>query len=137
MALPASLTNEWLESWEFDGWMTDWNAKGHQVWRLGMKKFGNRLPWVMEAELSNGQTWQIYVDSHTGDAFRQSLIDPDGNETLVLEFGEYRDVDGFRLPHEVRYHDGDRLLAIDRVESISVTVDNQVGPTDSAVANSK
>lgn len=136
-ALPASFTNEWLESWEFDGWMTDWKAKGHQVWRLGMKKFGNRLPWVMEAELNNGQTWQIYVDSHTGDAFRQSLIDPDGKETLVLEFGGYRDVDGFRLPHEVRYYEGDRLLAIDRVENISVTVDNQAESTESAVASSQ
>ncbi len=58
-------------------------------------------------------------------------------ETLILEFGEYRDVGGFRLPHEVRYYEGDRLLAIDRVESISVTVANQAGPADAAVASSK
>jgi len=57
--------------------MTDWKAKGHQVWRLGMKKFGDRLPWVMEAELSNVQVWNIYIDSHTGDAFRHSLIGPE------------------------------------------------------------
>ena len=83
-----------------------------------------RLPWVMEAELGNGQVWNIYVDSHTGDAFWQSLVNPDGDETLALEFDEYRDVDGFRLPYEVRYYKGNLLLAIDRVESVSVTVDN-------------
>ncbi len=136
LAMPASLTSKWLESWEFDGWMTDWKAKGHQVWRLGMKKFGDRLPWVMEAELGNGQVWNIYVDSHTGDAFRQSLVNPDGEETLVLVFNDYRDVDGFRLPHEVRYYEGDRLLAIDRIESISVTVDDQAGPSGPEVAGS-
>ena len=34
--LPATYQDEILSSFEFDGWMTDWKAKGHQVWRLGM-----------------------------------------------------------------------------------------------------
>ena len=64
-------------------------------------------------------------------------MDQDGKEMLVLEFGEYRDVDGFRLPHEVRYYEGDRLLAIDRVESISVTVEDQAGSSGSTGASSQ
>jgi hypothetical protein len=122
IGLPKSLQDELLASYEFDGWMTDWKAKGHQVWRLGMKKYQERLPWIMEAELTNGRTWHIYVDSHTGDAFRQALIDESGTETLAVEFDDYRDVDGFRLPHEVRYYDGARLLATDRFTQIAVTV---------------
>ena len=120
--LPAAYQDEILSSYEFDGWMTDWKAKGHQVWRLGMKKIGERLPWLMEAELTNGRTWHIYVDSHTGDAFRSALIDADGKETVRIEYSEYRESDGFRLPHQIEYFDGDRLLATDRFSKVSVTM---------------
>lgn len=112
--MPGSIQDELLASYDFDGWMTEWKNKDHQVRRLGMKKYGERLPWLMEAKLANGRTWHIYVDSHTGDAFRQALLGTDGQETLAVEFEDYRDVDGFRLPHEVRYLDGDHTLARDR-----------------------
>jgi hypothetical protein len=126
MGLPVTFQDELLRSFEFDGWMTDWKAKGHQVWRLGMKKVGGRLPWIMEAELANGRTWHIYVDSHTGDAFRQALMGADGKEMIALEFDDYRESDGFRLPHQVRYFNGDRLLATERFDQIEVTVTSDV-----------
>lgn len=118
--MPGPIQEELLTSYDFDGWMTEWKDKGHQVWRLGMKKHADRLPWIMAAQLASGQTWHIYVDSHSGDAFRQALLGTDGQETLALEFSDYREVDGFRLPHEVRYLDGDRTLARDRFERIHV-----------------
>ena len=118
--LPIAYQDEVLSSYEFDGWMTDWKDKGHQVWRLGMKKDGERLPWLMEAELTNGRTWQIYVDSHTGDAFRSSLIDSEGNEKIRIEYSVYKTADGFRLPHQIQYFEDDQLLATDRFSQISV-----------------
>ncbi len=124
-ALPLSLRDDLLASYEFDGWMTDWKAKGHDVYRLGMKKYNKRLPWLMEAKLTNGRTWQIYVDSHSGDAFRQVLIGPDGEETLAVEFDDYRDADGFRLPHEIRYYHTGTLLATDRFQRIDITTTPQ------------
>jgi hypothetical protein len=123
--LPIAYQNEVLSSYEFDGWMTDWKDKGHQLWRLGMKKVDERLPWLMEAELTNGRTWHIYVDSHTGDAFRNSLIDSDGNEKIRIEYSDYKDIDGVRLPHQIEYFDGDRLLATDRFSRISVRMAEQ------------
>ncbi len=122
MGMPVTFQDELLRSFEFDGWMTDWKVKGHQLWRLGMKKIGDRLPWIMEAELVNGRTWQIYVDSHSGDAFRQALIGADGKEMIVLEFDDYRESDGFRLPYQVRYFDEGRLIATERFDHIKVTV---------------
>lgn len=122
LGLPVAYRDELLQSFEFDGWMTNWKAKGHQVWRLGMKKIAGRLPWVVEAELANGRTWHIYVDSHTGDAFRQALIGADGQEMMVLEFDDYRESGGFRLPHQVRYFDAEGLLATERFEHIEVIV---------------
>jgi hypothetical protein len=129
--LPADVQDELLASYEFDGWMTDWKAKGHKLRRLGMKKHGDKLPWMMEVELANGRTWHIYVDSHSGDAFRQTLIDADGQETLAVEFDNYRDVDGFRLPHEIRYFSRGRLLATDRFRRIVV----ESGPSATASAD--
>jgi len=130
--LPASFQDEMLVSYEFDGWMTDWKAKGHQVWRLGMKKLDERLPWLMEAELTNGRTWHIYVDSHSGDAFRSTLVDADGNERLRIEYADYQEADGFRLPHRIRYFEDDRLLATDRFSTIEVTL---APPTGEVAAN--
>lgn len=117
---PTAIPEEFLTSWEFDGWITEWKDKGHSLRRLGMKKLDDRLPWLMEAELANGRTWHIYVDSHTGDAFRQALIGPNGEESVVLEFSDYREANGFRLPHRVDYHEGDERVATDRFERIVV-----------------
>lgn len=118
--LPIAYQDEFLMSYEFDGWMTDWKAKGHEVWRLGMKKDGGKLPWLMEAELTNGRTWHIYVDSHTGDAFRSTLIDSDGNEKIRIEYSNYKEADGFRLPHQIQYFQEGQLLAVDRYSNITV-----------------
>jgi hypothetical protein len=128
--LPVSFQDEVLVSYEFDGWMTDWKDKGHQVWRLGMKKVGDRLPWIMEAELSNGRTWHIYVDSHTGDAFRTVLIDADGNEKYRVEYADYKEADGFRLPHQIQYFEENRLLATDRFSSVHVTMSASTSEED-------
>lgn len=128
--LPANIQDELLASYDFDGWMTEWKDKGHQLWRLGMKKYGDKLPWLVEVELTNGRTWHIYVDSHTGDAYRQALVGPDGQETLVVEFDDYRDVGGFRLPHAVRYFEANRLLATDHFQRIDI--DTASAPTASA-----
>ena len=121
MSLPSEFMDEFLASYDFDGWMTQWKDKGNKLRRLGMQKLDDRLPWIIEAELANGRTWHIYVDSHTGDVFRQALIDADGQESLVVEFDAFDDVQGYRLPAEVRYYSGKTLLATDRFNSITVT----------------
>ncbi len=122
-ALPSDIRVELLASYDFDGWMTDWKSKGYQTRRMGMVKYQDRLPWLIKTELNNGRMWHVYVDSHTGDAFRQALIGPDGMELIALEFGDYRDVDGFRLPHQVKYFRGENLIAVDQYARIDVIVE--------------
>ena len=119
--LPVPIQDDFLASFEFDGWMTDWKAKGHNAVRLGMKKYGNRLPWLVQVELNNGRTWHVFVDSHTGDAFRVELIDDAGRLSIAVEYDDFREIDGTRLPYEVRYFEGDRLLATDRFIEIEVS----------------
>ena len=84
------------------------------------QKHGNRLPWLVEVELTNGRTWHIYVDSHTGDAFRVESVDDADQRSIAVEYDDYREVDGTRVPYEARYFDGDRLLATDRFTDVSV-----------------
>ncbi len=122
--LPNDIRVELLASYDFDGWMTDWKSKGHQTKRLGMRKLADRLPWIVESKLNNSRIWHSYIDSHTGDVFRHALISADGQEIIALEYADYRDVDGFRLPHEVSYHHGEQLVAIDRFHQITVTTED-------------
>ncbi len=121
MGLPREFTDELLASYDFDGWMTEWKDKGNKLRRLGMQKMGDRLPWIIEAELANGRTWHIYIDSHTGDVYRQALIDADGQESLIVEYDNFDEAQGYRLPAEVRYYRGETLLATDRFNSFAIT----------------
>lgn len=122
-ALPNDIQVELLASYDFDGWMTDWKSKGYQTKRLGMVKYKDKLPWLMAVTLNNGRTWHVYVDSHTGDAFRQALIGPDGKEMIALEFDDYRDVDGFRLPYQTNYFHGEKLVAVDQYDQVDVIIE--------------
>ncbi len=131
---PAALVNDYMTSFEFDGWLTEWKDMGRRLKRLGMKKFGDRLPWLLEATLFNGKTWRIYVDSHTGDAFRVALIDSSNRETTVIEYSDYRDVAGYRLPHRVDYYDEDRILVTDRFDLIEVEVHEEGSSAEQIVA---
>jgi hypothetical protein len=120
--LPADFLKEFLASYDFDGWMTEWKDKGYQLSKLGMEKLGDRLPWLLEVKLSNGRTWRIYVDSHTGDAFRSVLLDEEGAERIRIDYADYRTADGFRLPHRIQYFEEGRLLATDRFSAIEVAM---------------
>ncbi len=72
--------------------MTDFKDKGNKSWRLSMKKLGDRLPWLMEAELPNLRTWRIYIDSRIGDAFRNTLIGPKDQEKITLAYSNSKEV---------------------------------------------
>jgi hypothetical protein len=132
--LPDVIQDEILSSYEFDGWMTDWKAKGHQVNRLGMRKYGDQLPWLLEAKLGNGKTWYVFVDSHSGDVFRTALMDSSGGESIAIEYSDFSDVDGFRLPHRVDYFECDQLLMSDRFSNIVVEM-SRADDKDGSIRN--
>lgn len=118
--LPSDFVTEILASYDFDGWMTDWKDKGYRLRRLGMQKVGDKLPWLLEVALTNWRTWRIYVDAIPVTRF--VLLDSDGNEGIRIDYADYREADGFRLPHRVEYFANGRPLAIDRFSSIEVAV---------------
>lgn len=66
----------------------------------------------------------MFVDSHSGDLVQKHLLDEDDIASLVIRQSDFRDVSGFRFPHQIEYiaHDGE-LLATEIIDSIAVEVD--------------
>ena len=135
MLIPVKILDEILRSFDFDGWIVEWKDKGYKIWRLGMKKMTDKLPWVLEVELPNGQTWQLYLDSHTGDQYRIALVDKDSNEIFVIEYGDFALVNGIRMPHLVRYIKEGKLITIDKYSNIVVSLSVQEKETANRLAS--
>ncbi len=124
VGLSAPVHDKVIRAQEIDHWFTDWQAKGHKVTPIGMKSVDNHLPWLMQTDLANGQTWYTYMDSHKGDAYRDVLISPEGAETVVIEYGDYQAVQGLRLAHQAKYYVDGALVLTDTFNKIHMTYNN-------------
>jgi hypothetical protein len=113
-----------LASFEFDGLFVEWPDKGHEVDMLGMQKFGDVLAWQLDLIQNGGRHWHLYLDSHTGDLVRANLLDPDGNSSFIVDQSDFREVAGFRFPHQIEYLSGSGdLLARESFDRIIVDVE--------------
>lgn len=122
--LPVDYEELLLESFEFDGLFVEWPDKGHEVDMLGMQKFGDVLAWQLDLVQSGGQQWHLYLDSHTGDLVRASLLDADGSPSFIVDQSDFRDVVGFRFPHQIEYiSENGVLLAKESFDRITVDVE--------------
>jgi len=119
--LPDEFEELVFRSFEFDGLFVEWPDKGHEVDMLGMQKFGDILAWQLDLVRNGGQHWHLYVDSHTGDLVRLSLLDADGSPSFIVEQSDFREVAGFRFPHQIEYLSGsETLLAREWFDNMSV-----------------
>jgi photosynthetic reaction center cytochrome c subunit len=66
---------------------------------------GSVSAWVVEAESRRGQTEKLYFDSQTGLLLRRLQIrgSPLGPLPLQMDFGDYREVDGVKVPFFSRW----------------------------------
>jgi hypothetical protein len=122
--LPAKFENLLIDNFEFDGLFVEWPDKGHKVSMQGMRKFGDVLAWKLELKQKNGPAWHMFVDSHSGDLVQKDALDDSGSVILSIRQSDFRDVEGFRLPHRVEYADGAGLvIAAETLVTISLDVD--------------
>jgi hypothetical protein len=122
--LPGKYEELVLASFEFDGLFVEWPDKGHEVDMLGMQKFGDVLAWQLDLVQDGNRHWHLYLDSHTGDLVRASLLDPDGNPSFIIDQSDFREVLGFRFPHQIEYLSGSEvLLARESFDRIIVDVE--------------
>ena len=66
---------------------------------------GGGSAWVLEAESRRGQSEKLYFDSQSGLLLRRLQIreSPLGPVPLQMDFGDYREVDGVRIPFFSRW----------------------------------
>lgn len=87
---------------------------------LGERRDGDARYHVVEVTPARGATLAAWLDARTGLLARLHRRGDDGRET-VLHYGDYREVDGVRLPFSVRQSEGDArydsLLRLTRVRT--------------------
>lgn len=110
-----------LETFNFDTPIADLE-KGHPLVKpLGMQKLPGTLTWKLQEERTGGHYRILYVDSHTGDVVKFSIMNAGGTRILEVKQHDYRNVDGIRVAFAIDYLSPDgALLASDRIERVEV-----------------
>jgi hypothetical protein len=119
--LPEEYEAILLETFEFDGLLVEWPEKGHEVDMLGMQKFGDVLAWQLDLVQNEGRHWNLYLDSHTGNLVRATLLDGEGKATFIVDQDDFRETSGFRFPYRIDYKSGNGGdLATETIDEIIV-----------------
>ena len=110
-----------LETFAFDTPVIELE-KNRQVFKpLGMQKLPGALTWKLEVDRPGGYHRILYVDSHTGDIDKFTIVNAQGAHILDVVLHDYCVVDGIRVPFAIDYRQPDgALLANDRFESVKV-----------------
>ncbi|MEE8119549.1 MAG: hypothetical protein V3T39_08340 [Gammaproteobacteria bacterium] len=124
--LPSWVERILLDSYEFDGMITDWKDKGHEAEMIGMETFNAELNWVIEIRQKQGFHWELLANTHAGDLVKSRLLDESGGVRLEIREVAHEQVNSFRFPTEIRYFDGDgQLLATERLKVARMQVEGQ------------
>jgi zinc protease len=85
---------------------------------LGKEFAGPREAWVVQATPAHGDSDKLYFDTQTGLLLRkvEDVWDPDGKSTFQVDFSDYREVDGVKLPFVVRRGSDDFTMTITLAE---------------------
>jgi hypothetical protein len=113
--IPTQAERLLLDTYEFDGLFVEWPEKAHEVSMGGMRKFGDVLAWKLSLNQFDGPTWNMFVDSHSGDLIQKELLDEAGDTALIIRHSDFRDVSGFRFPHR-------DVIAVETIEEIILDV---------------
>ena len=119
--IPANVEQQLLQTFEFDGLFVEWPDKGHEVSMEGMRKFNDILAWKLKLQQKNGPAWNLFLNSHSGNLIQKQMLDENGEPTLIIRQGDFRDVDGFRFPFKLEYMDGNsNSIAVEVINSIAI-----------------
>ena len=102
------ITGTQLEVMKNNGFPTAWldyRARGHAVALIGKETVGDRPAFVLEVTPKTGPTVRTWMDADTYMILKTSvsLDAPDvGRVEQVTEFGDYRTVDGVKVPFSIK-----------------------------------
>ena len=87
---------------------------------LGMERINGRAAYRVELTMPNGKRTIYYIDSETGLKLRELEIEQTkiGNATQTTDFGDYREVNGVKIPYRTLLHAGQQgvLTEVQKVE---------------------
>ena len=119
--LPIEMERMLLEAFDFDTPIVDLERDKHSYTPIGMEKLPGILAWKLRADMPHGYNRILYIDSHTGDVVKISIVDPKGAKVLDVVQHDFRVVEGLRLPFAVDYRSPTgEDLANDRFQRIEV-----------------
>jgi len=122
--IPIDVEQQLLKTFEFDGLFVEWPDKGHEVSMEGMRKFNDILAWKLKLVQKNGPTWNLFLNSHSGNLIRKHMLDENGEPILIIRQSDFRDVDGFRFPFRTEYMDGGGCsIAVEMIDTIVLEVE--------------
>ena len=89
-----------------------------------MEKLANVLAWKLNFVHSDGQHWQLFINSHGGGIVKANFLGDDGRVRYVIRRSDYRQTDGFTFPHRIEYFSADNLLlAVEEIDRVVVIAD--------------
>jgi hypothetical protein len=102
----------------YPGLLKDLNFKDQftRVSTAGKPKIDGRDVYVLRATTTSGQREQLFFDAETGFLIRRSFTTntPIGNIPEMVEFSDYREVDGMKLPFVVKVSTVDQNFSVTR-----------------------
>ena len=116
-------SQEMIEQADMDGFLVDYQEKGHQVEYVGKEDVEGTQAFHLKVTLSTGQVIHDYIDSenYIEIKWNASRELPGRGETVVDTYlGNYKVVDGLMLAHSVSTKVGGQTildLVIDRIEN--------------------
>ena len=110
-----------LETFDFDTPVVGLEKNRHVYKPLGMQKLPGMLTWKIQINRNGGYYRILYIDSHTGDIVKSTIMNALGERVLEVVERDYRSIDGIRVPFAVDYRGPDgTLLASDRFDRVEV-----------------
>jgi len=112
VARPPAVTTELLEvDADFDGFLVDYEQKGHRIAYAGQENVGGRPAHHVKVTLKSGAERSVYLDAETFLERRHTgaVILPNNTRVAtVLDFSDWREVAGVMFPFAI---DEDRAAA--------------------------
>ena len=98
---------------------TEYLKPGYALKLNGVENVGDRPAYVIEVKDKNGKITLEYFDTETFLKVKQeySMQTPQGNINIFAEMGDYRDVNGFKVPGRIRQGQGSQTITLTFIDA--------------------
>lgn len=116
--LPDDMLVNVKDQAEMFGPLVDHKKRGHTIVLSGQESVAGVPAYRLQVTLSNGRQMDCFLDAASFLPLQRRERRPAPAEELLVEYSEFKDIDGIKLPHSVRQTSQGqaRTVIIDKVE---------------------